>query len=104
MELRPWLSITNSIADDTDKVAVLFVSEEKLEDFKSIKMQSTDSGPRMTVDNDFVYGQQKDGNHRFLVFHDTSRAMFQVNPKPREDEDTPILILYHHSIVLLKVP
>lgn len=58
----------------------MYVSVELLDNFKSSKIERTDAGFKLTVDNDYMYGQQKGNKYRFLVYHDKSRSIFQVHP------------------------
>lgn len=66
-----------SIAGAPEKENFLFVSEEKLAAFKA-KITKIDSGFKLTVDDDYQYGQQKEEVNRFLVYHDKERDIFQV--------------------------
>ncbi|KAL2693631.1 hypothetical protein Neosp_000191 [[Neocosmospora] mangrovei] len=71
------IEFTNTRADEPEKTSFLYVSEEKLDNFKSSKAERTDTGFKLTVDNDYVYGQQKGNNSRFLVYHDKWRSILQ---------------------------
>ncbi|KAJ3469445.1 hypothetical protein MRS44_003510 [Fusarium solani] len=74
------IEFTNTRADETEKTNFLYVSEELLDNFKSSKIERTDTGFKLTVDNDYMYGQQKGNKYRFLVYHDKSRSIFQARP------------------------
>lgn len=65
-------------AGETEKTNFLFVSEELLDNFKSSKITKTDTGFTLTADDDYLFGQQKGGKNRFLVYHDKERSIFQV--------------------------
>ncbi|RSM17758.1 hypothetical protein BHE90_012378 [Fusarium euwallaceae] len=71
------IQFTNTRAGEVEETNILFVSEELLDTFKSSKIEMTDTGFKLTVDNDYVYGQQKGNKNRFLVYHDKSRSIFQ---------------------------
>ncbi|EHK96135.1 hypothetical protein GLAREA_07230 [Glarea lozoyensis ATCC 20868] len=71
------IEFTNTRDGEAEKTNYLFVSEELLDNFKSSKIQKTDSGFKLTVDDGYVYGQQKGGKNRFLVYHDKDRPIFQ---------------------------
>jgi hypothetical protein len=46
------------------------------------------------VDNTFQYGQQKDGSHRFLVYHDKNNKQYQVRlPHVLTEDAIPIDML-----------
>ncbi|KAI8721278.1 hypothetical protein NCS52_00575000 [Fusarium sp. LHS14.1] len=71
------IEFTNTRADEPEKTGFLYVSQEFLDKFKSSKIERTDTGFKLTVDNDYVYGQQKGNNYRFLVYHDKRRSILQ---------------------------
>ncbi|KAI8671716.1 hypothetical protein NCS57_00647600 [Fusarium keratoplasticum] len=71
------IEFTNTRADEIEETNFLFVSEELLDNFKSSKIERTGTGFKLTVDNDYLYGQRKGNKHRFLVYHDKSRSIFQ---------------------------
>ncbi|KAJ4329451.1 hypothetical protein N0V84_000086 [Fusarium piperis] len=72
-----FIEFTNTRADETEKTNFLYVSEELLDNFKSSKIEKTDTGFKLSVDDDYVYGQQKGNKNRFIVYHDKSRLIFQ---------------------------
>ncbi|KAL9076214.1 MAG: hypothetical protein Q9157_003749 [Trypethelium eluteriae] len=61
---------------ETEKTNFLFVSEKLLDKFKS-SIKKTDTGFKITVDDDYLFGQQKGGKNRFLVYHDKKRVIYQ---------------------------
>ncbi|KAI1146092.1 hypothetical protein F4825DRAFT_473029 [Nemania diffusa] len=71
------IEFTNTRAGETEKTNFLFVSEELLDNFKSSKITKTDTGFTLTADDDYLFGQQKGGKNRFLVYHDKERSIFQ---------------------------
>jgi hypothetical protein len=75
LQLRDW----QLLAGEPETQNLLFIAEEKVDALKTSKAQKTDSGFKVTVDKDFRYGQQKGEKNRFLVFHDNTRNIYQVN-------------------------
>jgi hypothetical protein len=67
-----------SIAKEPEKTNYLLVSEEMLENFKSPKIEKTETGHKLTVDEDYLSSQQRGDKNRFLVYHDKERVIFQV--------------------------
>ena len=64
-------------AGATEKEGVVFIQKNKADDFKNLAQKEGDEF-KVTVTDAFVYGQKKGGTNRFLVYHDTSRDIFQV--------------------------
>jgi len=63
--------------DEANGEGVIFIQKDKASDFKNLGQKDGDEY-QITVNNDFRYGERdKKGNFRFLVYHDTSREIFQ---------------------------
>ncbi|RBR25737.1 uncharacterized protein FIESC28_01490 [Fusarium coffeatum] len=61
------IEFTNTRADEPEKTNFLFVLEEMLENFKSSKIEKTETGYKLTVDEDYLFGQQRAiFQHRFV--------------------------------------
>ncbi|KAF4334666.1 hypothetical protein FBEOM_11499 [Fusarium beomiforme] len=71
------IEFTNTRVDEPEKTNFLFVSEEILDHFKLSKIEKTDTGYKLTVDEEYLFGQQKGGKNRFLVYYDKERAILQ---------------------------
>ena len=56
---------------------MIFIQKSKADDFKKLAQKENDDF-KVTVTDAFVYGQKKGGSNRFLVYHDTTRDIFQV--------------------------
>lgn len=82
---RKWetrcMKLTIFTDDEPEKTNYLFVSEEKVEDFKTSKIEKADTGFKLRVDDDYMFGQQKGGRARFLVYHDKEREIMQVSTR-----------------------
>lgn len=49
-----------------------------IDNFKSSKIEKAETGYKLTVDEEYLFGQQKGDKNRFLVYHDKERLIFQV--------------------------
>ncbi|KAL3455668.1 hypothetical protein BJX64DRAFT_294845 [Aspergillus heterothallicus] len=68
----------NTKGSNPDDSGVIFIAKEKLDTFKSLAHDKDNQGLlAVTVTSDFLYGQNKDGRKRFLVYHDRARVIFQ---------------------------